>query len=90
MLSAVGPHQAGRGAFHHPLDDVDPVRHQVGEAAAAEIPEEAPAAVLEGVERLFGGRAEPLFPVQPGGVDPLLGQGQPVLMPVAFDQRDLS
>ena len=52
-----------------PVGDVDPVDHQVGEEAAAEIPEPAPVAEAVLVERLVGGVAEEVLPGDLAGID---------------------
>src|SRR5205085_11475169 len=52
-----------------PVDDVDPVDHQIGEDAAAKVPEPAPLPEAILVERLVFGRAEEPLPIDRFGVD---------------------
>jgi hypothetical protein len=49
----------GRGRASVPMHDVNPVRHQIGQRAAAEIPEPAPSAVFERRNLLRGRVAKP-------------------------------
>ena len=58
-----------------PVRDVDLVDHQVGENAAAEIPEPAPIAKAVFVERLIGARAQKLLPIDRLGIDVVLVRG---------------
>ena len=72
------------------LDDVDPVRHEIGDAAAAEVPEMTPLIEPLRPERLIGCGAEPPFPIELFERDRRIIAGGCVLIPVGVDERDLA
>ena len=84
---------AGLCASHEPLNDINPMRHQIGDTAAPEVPKEPPETETGRVERLRRGRPEPPLPVQLAQVD-VLGYLCPefgvVLGPVAAHECDLA
>ena len=75
---------------HVPVDDVDPVGHQVGELAAAEIPEVAPLVEALRAERLIGRGAEPALPIELVHRDRRVVARRRVLIPVGLDEGDLA
>ena len=83
-----------RRLAHVPLDDVDPVRQQVGKNSASEVPEKSPPdEFLIGVG-LVGSVTEKLFPVQLALVNGRerhsFGSGGVVLIPVGVDEGHLA
>ena len=76
-----------------PVGDVDPVDHQVGEEAAAEVPEPAPVAEAILVERLVGGVPEEVLPGDLAGIDArasALKRGRAAAVPAQVDLEDLA
>ena len=76
-----------------PVGDVDPVDHQVGEHAAAEVPEPAPVAEAILVERLVGSVAEEVFPGDLPGIDaqrPALKPCRAASVPAQVDLENLA
>src|SRR5207237_153662 len=68
--------------IQNPMSDVDPVDHEVGEDAVAEIPEPAPVAELVVVERLLWGVAEEALPVEAFDIDVLRSAADAVAVAV--------
>src|SRR5215475_3417100 len=56
---ATGHYARGRGHVHVPVRDVDPVRHQIGQRASAEIPEPSPPEKLDRRNVLLRSLSEP-------------------------------
>src|SRR5262249_22321824 len=72
----------GMFEVEHPVGDVEPVDHEVGEDAVAEIPEPAPVAELVVVEVLRRGVAEKAFAVEALDIDVLWPAADPVRVAV--------
>ena len=75
------------------MGDVDPVDHQVGEQAAAEIPEPAPVAEAVLIERLVGGVPDEVLPGDLSGIDterPAPKSGRPTSVPAQVDLEHLT
>src|ERR1035438_7696233 len=70
-----------------PMDDVDPVHHQIGEYAAAEVPEPAPLTKLVVVKRLRRSAAEPRLPVDRPGRNVVVDTPRTGLIPVPGEMR---
>ena len=76
-----------------PVGDVDPVHHQIGEKAAAEIPEPAPVAEAILIERLVGRRPRKSFQATWRGSTPCgprCGAGRAASVPAQVDLEDLA
>src|SRR5262249_24857312 len=75
-----------------PVGDVDVMDHEVGEEAAAKIPEPAPVAEAVFVERLLAGGAQEHRPIERGGIDAegALGAALGVAIPTEADLANLA
>jgi hypothetical protein len=92
VVAAHGLRIDGDIARHAPVRHVHPVQEQIGERAAAEIPEPAPVAVTLGVERLIGRGAQEHLPIELGGVDrrARVASQQVILIPIGADESHLA
>ena len=93
VISAEGRCLHGVIDVHDPVNDVDEVDHQVGEDAAAEVPEEPPVGEqLVAVERLVRGVAEERLPVHHFGIDAerVLAHPVGIAVPAQGDLVDLA